>query len=120
MSVLKLKNTFKIELKPETVSKRRKVSFKESNPTTLHCARLLLLPSAVSFQLIPNMGMNKHRVRGTKILSSTVEVMEASECEEDFHISDGNLSENGQVEVNAYGSPIAALDRAQGLSLIHI
>ena len=88
---------------------------KESDPTTLHCARLLLLLSGVSFQLIPNMGMNKHRVRDRKILSSTVEVMEVSECEEDFHISDGNLSEDGQVEVNAYGSPIAALDRAQDI-----
>ena len=89
--------------------------FKESDPTTLYCARLLLLLSGVSFQLIPNMGMNKHRVRDRKILSSTVEVMEASECEEDFHISDGNLSEDGQVEVNAHGSPIAALDRAQDI-----
>lgn len=60
------------------------------------------------------MGMNKHRVRDRKILSSTVEVMEVSECEEDFHISDGNLSD-GQVEVNAYGTPIAALDRAQDI-----
>ena len=49
-----------------------------------------------------------------KILSSTVEVMEVSECEEDFHISDGSLSD-GQVEVNAYGTPIAALDRAQDI-----
>ena len=31
---------------------------KESHPTTLHCARLLLLLSGVLFQLIPNMGMN--------------------------------------------------------------
>ena len=61
------------------------------------------------------MGMNKHRVRDRTILSSTVEVMEVSECEEDFHISDRNLSEDGQVEVNAYGSPIAALDRAQNI-----
>ena len=88
---------------------------KESDPTTLHCARLLLLLSGVSFQLIPNMGMNKHRVRDRKMLSSTLEVMEVSECEEDFHISDGNLSEDGQVEVNAYGSPIAPLDRAQDI-----
>ena len=81
----------------------------------MHCARLLLLLSGVSFQLIPNMGLNKHRVRERKILSSTVEVMEVSECQEDFHISDGNVSEDGQVDVNAYGSPIAALDRAQDI-----
>ena len=62
------------------------VLFKESNPTTLHCARLLLLLSGVLFQLIPNMGMNKHRVGDRKILSSTVEVMEVSEYEEDFNI----------------------------------
>ena len=49
-------------------------------------------------------------------MSSTVEVMEVSECQEDFHISDGNLSEDGQVKVNdAYGSPIAALDRVQDI-----
>ena len=49
-------------------------------------------------------------------MSSTVEVMEVSECQEDFHISDGNLSEGGQVKVNdAYGSPIAALDRVQDI-----
>ena len=59
--------------------------------------------------------MNKHRVGDRKILSSTVEVMEVSEYEEDFNIWDGNLSEDGQVEVNAYGSPIAALDRAQDI-----
>ena len=94
---------------------RFQVNVKESNPTTLHCARLLLLLSGVSFQLIPNMAMNKHRVRYKKILSSTVEVTEVSECKEDFHISDGNLSEDRQVEVNAYGSPIAALDRAQNI-----
>ena len=88
---------------------------KESNPTTLHCARLLLLLSGVSFQLIPNMGLNKHRIRERKILSSTVEVMEVNECQEDFRISDGNVSEDGQVDVNAYGSPIAALDRAQDI-----
>ena len=61
------------------------------------------------------MGMNKHRVPERKILSSTVEVMEVSECEEDFNISDGNLSEDGQVDVNAYGSPITALDKAQDI-----
>ena len=44
------------------------------------------------------MGMNKHRVRDRKILSSIVEV---SECGEDFHISDEDLSVDGQVEVNA-------------------
>ena len=81
----------------------------------MHCARLLLLLSGVSFQLIPNMGLNKHRVRERKILSSTVEVMEVNECQEDFRISDGNESEDGQVDVNAYGSPIAALDRAQDI-----
>ena len=61
------------------------------------------------------MNKNKHRGRDRKILSSIVEVMELSECEEDFHISDGNLSEDGQVEVNTYGSPIAALDRLQDI-----
>ena len=60
------------------------------------------------------MGKNKHRGRDRKIFSSlVVEVMEVSQCEGGFHISDGNLSEDGQVEVNAYGSPIAALDKAQ-------
>ena len=73
-------------------------NIKESNPTTLHCAHLLLLLFGVSFQLITNMGMNKHRVRDRKILSSIVEV---SECGEDFHISDEDLSVDGQVEVNA-------------------
>ena len=58
---------------------------------------------------------NKHGGRDRKNLSSIVEVMEVSECEEDFHISDGNLSEDSQVEVNAYGSPIVALDRAQDI-----
>ena len=38
-----------------------------------------------------------------------------SDREEDFHISDGNLSEEGQVEVNACGSLIPALDRAQDI-----
>ena len=38
-----------------------------------------------------------------------------SDREEDFHISDGNLSEEGQVEVNAYGSLIPPLDRAQDI-----
>ena len=41
--------------------------------------------------------------------------MEVSKCEEDFHISDGKLSEDGQVELNAYGSPMATLDRAQDI-----
>ena len=41
--------------------------------------------------------------------------MEVSECEDDFHISDGNLSEDRQVEVNAYGYPIAALDREKDI-----
>ena len=61
------------------------------------------------------MGINIHRGRDRKILSSIVEVMEVSDSEEDFHISVGNLSEEGQVEVNAYGSPIAAQDRAQDI-----
>ena len=61
------------------------------------------------------MGKKKHRGRDRKSLSSIVEVMEVSECEEDFHISDGNLSEDGQVELNAYVSPIAALDRGQDI-----
>ena len=41
--------------------------------------------------------------------------MEVSECEGDFDISDGNQSEDGQVEVNTYGYPIAGLDRAQDI-----
>ena len=55
------------------------------------------------------MGKNKHRGFDRKILLSIVEVMDVSECEDDFLISDGNLSEDGQVEVNA---PMKALDRA--------
>ena len=39
--------------------------------------------------------------------------MEVGDSEEDLHISDGNLSEEGQVDVKAYGSSIAAQDRAQ-------
>ena len=62
------------------------------------------------------MGMNKHRVRDRKILFSIVEVMEVSECKEDFHTSDGNLSEDGELKVDAYGSPFAALDRAQDIA----
>jgi len=58
------------------------------------------------------MGINKHRVHDGKILSSIVEV---SKCDRYFYISDGNLSEDGQVEANAYGSPLAALDRAQDI-----
>ena len=64
--------------------------------------------SGASSQLISYMGKNKHRGRDRKILLSIAEVMDVSECEDDFHISDGNLSEDGQVEVNA---PIAALRR---------
>ena len=48
-------------------------------------------------------------------MSSIVEVMEVSKCDEDFYISDGNMSEEGQVEANAYGSPLAALHRAQDI-----
>ena len=88
---------------------------KSQLPSNVHCAHLLLFLSGVSFQLIAYIGKNKHRGRNRKILSSIVEVMEVSECEEDFHISDGNLSEDGQVELNAYVSPIAALDRAQDI-----
>ena len=62
--------------------------FKESYPPTLHCARLLLLLSGVSLQAIPYLGMNIHRGRDRKILSSIVEVMEVSDSEENFHISD--------------------------------
>ena len=47
------------------------------------------------------MGKNKHRGCDRKILSSIVQVMEISKCEKDVHISDGNLSEDGQAEVNA-------------------
>ena len=51
--------------------------------------------------------MNIHRGRDRKISSSIVEVMEVSD-------SDENLSEQGQVEVNAYGSPVAAQDIGRG------
>ena len=80
----------------------------------MHCAHLLLLLSGVSLQSIPYLGMNIHRGHDRKILSSILEIMEVSDSEEDFHISDGNLSEEGQVEVNAYGSPVAAQDIARG------
>ena len=40
--------------------------------------------------------------------------MEVSDSEEDFHISDGNLTEEVQVEVNSFRSPIAALDIVRG------
>ena len=63
---------------------------------------LLLLLSGVSLQAIPYLGMNINRGRDRKILSSIVEVIEVSDCRENCHISDGNLSEQGQVEVNAY------------------
>jgi len=56
------------------------------------------------------MNINRGRDRKTSI----VEVMEVSDSEENCHISDGNLSEQGQVEVNAYGSPVAAQDIARG------
>ena len=58
--------------------------------------------------------MNINRGRDRKILSSIVEVMEVSDSKENCHISDGNLSEQGQVEVNAYGSPVPAQDIARG------
>ena len=87
---------------------------KESYPPNLHCARLLLLLSGVSLQAIPYLGTNIHRGRDRKILSPIVEVMEVSDSEENFHISEGNLSEQGQVEVNAYGSPVAAQAIARG------
>ena len=61
---------------------------------------LLLLLSGVSLQAIPYLGMNVNCGRDRKILSSIVEVMEVSDSEENCHISDGNLSEQGQVEVN--------------------
>ena len=80
----------------------------------MHGAHLLLLLSGVSLQAIPYLGMNINRGRDRKILSSIVEVMEVSDSEENCHISDGNLSEQGQVEVNAYGSPVAAQDIARG------
>ena len=79
----------------------------------MHCAHLLSL-SGVSLQSIPYLGMKIHRGHDRKILSSILEIMEVSDSEEDFHISDGNLSEEGQVEVNAYGSPVAAHDIARG------
>ena len=43
------------------------------------------------------------------------EVTEVGESEEEIHILVGNLSEEGQVEVNAFGSPIAAQERAQDI-----
>ena len=89
---------------------------KESYLPILHCAHLLFLLSGVLLQAIPYLGMNIHRGRDRKILSSIVEVMEVSDSEENFHISDGNLSEEGQVEVNAYGSHVAAQDRAQDIA----
>ena len=52
--------------------------------------------------------------RDRKILSSLVEVMEVSYKGDDFHISDKNLTEEDQVEVNAFGSPCAAQDIARG------
>ena len=61
---------------------------KESYPPTLHCAHLLLLLTGVSLQAIPYLGMNIHRGRDRKILSSIVEVMEVSDGKENFHISD--------------------------------
>ena len=84
----------------------------------MHCAHLLLLLSGVSLQPIPYLGMNKHRARDRKILSSIVEVMEVSDNGDDFHISDENLPEEGQVEVNAFGSPCAAQDIARGGELL--
>ncbi|XP_044168202.1 uncharacterized protein LOC122952227 [Acropora millepora] len=62
------------------------------------------------------MGTNIHCECGRKnILSSILimEVMEVIESEEEFNISVGHLSEEGQVGVNTYGSPIAAQERAQ-------
>ena len=53
-------------------------TLKESYPPILHCAHLLLLLSGVSLQAIPYLGMNIHRGRDRKILSSIVEVMEVS------------------------------------------
>ena len=47
------------------------------------------------------MGMNIHRGRDRKILSSIVELMEVSDSEEDFHVSVGNVFEEGPVKVNA-------------------
>ena len=63
-------------------------SIKESYPPTLHCTHLLLLLSGVSLQAMSYLGMNIHRGRDRKILSSIVEVMEVSDSEENFHISD--------------------------------
>ena len=62
------------------------------------------------------MGTNIHcECRRKNILSSILimEVMEVIESEEEFNISVGHLSEEGQVGVNTYGSPIAAQERAQ-------
>ena len=70
--------------------------------------------NGVSLQAIPYLGMNINRGRDRKMLSSIVEVMEDSDSEENSHISDGNLSEQGQVEVNAHGAPVAAQDIARG------
>ena len=68
---------------------------KESYPPIVHCTHLLLLLSGVSLKAIPYLGINIHRGRDRKILSSIVEVMEVSDSEENFHISDGNLPEEG-------------------------
>ena len=94
----------------------RILSLKESYLPNLHCARLLLLLFGVSLQAIPYLGMNFNRGRDRKIVSSLVEVIKVSDSEENnyCHISDGNLSEQGQVEVNTYGSPVAAQDIARG------
>jgi len=65
---------------------------------------------------LPYMGTNIHCECGRKnILSSILimEVMEVIESKEEFNNSVGNLSEEGQVGVNTYGSPIAAQERAQ-------
>ena len=100
--------TLRGEIVIKEVTFRFYANVKESYPSILHCAHLLLLLSGVSLEAIPYLGMNIHRGRGMKILSSIVEIMEVSDSKKNFHISDGNLSEEGQLEVNAYGSPVAA------------
>ena len=100
--------TLRGEINIKEVTFRFYADIKESYPPILHCTYLLLLLSGVSLQAIPYLGMNVHRGRDRKILSSVVEIMEVGDSKKTFHISDGNLSEEGQVEVNAYGSPVAA------------
>ena len=66
-------------------------TLKESNPTFLHCAHLLLLLSRGLVTTSSIFGHEQATRRERKILSSIVEVMEVSDNGDDFHISDENL-----------------------------